>query len=151
MANYPECPVDLLKVDESQVRITAFLVVILISLFLVTRLWLIPGFLVIDFALRAFQYGKISPLALISRALVTLLKIPAKPTDRGPKIFAARIGLAFSVAILASSVYGFTGLALSLAGVLLVFAFLESVLGFCAACFIYPYWKSVTQSFTKIR
>src|SRR6218665_2165792 len=103
MANYPECPVDLLKAEENQVRITAFLVVILISLFLVTRLWLIPGFLVIYFALRAFQYGKVSPLAQVSRALVTLLKIPAKSTDRGPKIFAARIGLAFSVAILASS------------------------------------------------
>lgn len=149
MSNYPECPVDLLKADENQVRITAFLVLILIGLFLFTRLWLIPAFLVIDFALRAFQYGKVSPLALVSRGLVTLLKIPAKATDRGPKIFAARIGLVFSVAILASSVYGFTGLALSLGGVLLVFAFLESVLGFCAACFIYPYWKSATQLITK--
>ncbi len=155
MANYRECPVDLLKVDENQVRITAFFVVILISLFLITRLflighfWLIPAFLVIDFALRAFQSGNVSPLALVSKSILTLFKIPAKPTNRRPKIFAARIGLAFSVAILVASIYGFNGLSLFLAGVLLIFALLEYALGFCAACFIYPYWKSAIQSFSR--
>lgn len=149
MSNYPECPVDLVKTDENQVRITAFFVVVLISLFLITRFWPIPGFLVIDFALRALQLGKVSPLALVSKSLVTLFKIPAKPVDRSPKIFAARIGLVFSLSVLAASIYGFNTLSYSLAGVLLVFALLEYALGFCAACFIYPYWKSAIQSISE--
>jgi len=147
MVNYPECPVDLLKADENQARITAFFVVLLTGLFLATGSWWIPGFLSVDFALRAFQYGKASPLAVTARSVVSLFRLTPKPTDRGPKVFAARIGLAFSVVVLVTSVYGLTDVPRFLGAVLLLFAFLESVFGFCAACFLYPYWKSVLRSF----
>lgn len=149
MANYPECPVDLIKADEIRARITALFVVILTSLFVATGSWFIPGFLVIDFAIRAFPYAKASPLAWISQSLASVLQLPSKPADRAPKVFAARIGLVLSTALLITSVYAYTGLSCWIAGVLLFFAFLESFWGFCAACYIYPYWKGFIQSFSK--
>ncbi|MCD8540572.1 MAG: DUF4395 domain-containing protein, partial [Leadbetterella sp.] len=139
-------PVDLLKIDGNVARTTAFLVVILIVLFLFSGLWYIPAFLLIDFTLRAIPYSKLSPLALLGKSVNSLLKIPAKPTDRAPKVFAARIGLVFSAGILLSAVFRFPDLAFVLAAVLLIFAFLESVFGFCAACTLYPYWKNLTSS-----
>lgn len=149
MANYPECPVDLTKADETRARITAFFVVILTSLFVITGLWPIPCFLVIDFAVRSSRYGKESPLARISNILASLLELPSRPIDRGPKVFAARIGLILSTALLLSSLYGYSSLSRGLAAVLLFFAFLESFWGFCAACYIYPYWKGFIQSFSR--
>lgn len=148
MANYPECPVDFIKADEIRARITALFVVIITSLFIVTARWVIPCFLVIDFAIRSFQYQKASPLARISKWIASVLQLPSKPTDRGPKIFAARIGLILSVTLLISSVLAYTDLSRWIGGVLLFFAFLESFWGFCAACYIYPYWKVI---FSKVK
>jgi len=63
--------------------------------------------------------------------------LKSKPVDRAPKRFAAFVGLVFLAAILTATLTGFALTAKIIAGVLVVFAALESLLGFCAGCYVY--------------
>jgi len=70
---------------------------------------------------------------------VKLLPLEVQLINAGPKIFAARIGLILSSVVLKATVFGLNTLALSVAGVLGLFSFLEVAFGFCVACQIYPF------------
>jgi hypothetical protein len=59
--------------------------------------------------------------------------------NAGPKIFAARIGLVFSVIILLATLIGLITTALVFATILGIFSFLEAAFGICVACKLYPY------------
>lgn len=127
--------------DEIKIRLTAFWVLLLAASFALLPGIVIPIILVVDFALRSFKLGKWSPLFRLSSAIATLLHWSGKPVYLPAKQFAARIGLLVSIGILAFSFAGSpvaTGLALLLA----VFAALESLLGFCAGCYVYDLVKS---------
>ena len=138
-----ECPVDFKKVNENKVRLTALWFLILGVLLVLTKSWIIGAFLLIDFALRAFDFGKYSLLNLLSDFTVSTFKISAKPIDQAPKLFAAKIGLAFSVTILATILTGNLTATLYITAVLIFFAFLESALGFCAGCYVYTFYKKI--------
>ena len=137
------CPVDFKKVNENKVRLTAAWVLLLAIAFATTKLWLIPAFLLIDFSLRALNLGKYSLLHRISDFFVATFEIKNKPVEQAPKVFAAQIGLLFSVSILLTTVLGYYSFSLGLASVLIFFAFLESVLSFCAGCYIYTFYKKL--------
>jgi len=102
--------------------------------------WIVPAFLTIDFFLRGFNFGKFSLLNFLSDKEVQLFGIKVKPIDQAPKRFAAKIGFIFSFAILASTAFSYFTTGISLAVILLVFAFLESFLGFCAGCYVYTFY-----------
>lgn len=138
-----ECPVDFKKVNENKVRLTALWVLALSVLVLVTKSWLIAAFLLVDFALRAFDFGKYSLLNLLSDFTVNTFKISAKPIDQAPKLFAAKIGLVFSVTIIATILTDNLTATLYITAVLIFFAFLESALGFCAGCYVYTFYKKI--------
>jgi len=138
-----ECPVDFVTVNENKVRITAFLVMGLTIVFMFTAWWPIIAFLVFDFFLRAFKWGQYSPLGFISDQVIKILQIGVKPVDRAPKRFAAGVGLVFTVTMLILLAIGFPITAGLLACVLIIFAFLESVLGFCAGCYVYTLGKKI--------
>src|ERR1700743_553267 len=95
-----ECPVDFIPINENKARLTAFLVLVIGIVYLLTGFWLLIAFLLIDFALRTFNLGKYSLLGFLSDALIKQLKIKNKPVDRAPKRFAAGVGLVFNAAIL---------------------------------------------------
>ncbi len=137
------CPVDFKKVNENKVRLTAAWVLLLAIAFATTKFWLIPAFLLIDFSLRAFNLGKYSLLHKISDFFVSTFEIKNKPTAQAPKVFAAQIGLLFSVLILATTLFGFYPISLGLSVVLIFFAFLESVLSFCAGCYVYTFLQKL--------
>lgn len=140
-----ECPVDFKKVNENKVRLTALWVLIASVLILFTKSWLIAAFLLIDFVLRAFDFGKYSLLNLLSDFTVNTFKISAKPIDQAPKLFAAKIGLAFSAAILTTILTNNLTATLYITAVLTFFAFLESALGFCAGCYVYTFYKKISK------
>jgi hypothetical protein len=132
-----ECPVDLITVNENKVRVIAFFVLVLAIVYLLTDLWLIMAFLVVDFLLRAFNLGKYSLLGFLADAVIKQLKIKTKPVDRAPKRFAAAMGLVFTIAILLTAFLHFVVLANILTVILCCFATLESFAGFCAGCYVY--------------
>lgn len=139
MKTYAICPISNKRVNERVARLNGFFTVLLIILFRFTGQWFIPAFLAIDFLMRSGGLSRFSPISFLSRSILKLLSIDKLLINAGPKIFAARIGLIISSAILVASLTGLNLLALSLAGILGLFSFLEAAFGFCVACEIYPY------------
>lgn len=86
------------------------------------------------------NFPQLSLVGLAARAITRLLPHNGKMENAGPKLFAARIGLLFSIGIVGGLLSGGTGLALTFTAVLAIFSLLEGALGFCMACVIYPYF-----------
>jgi hypothetical protein len=141
MNNDLECPVDFVTINENRARMVAFLVLILAVICFVTANTIIAAFLLADFTLRSFNLNKFSPLAIIAGGLIKLLQLKNKPVDRAPKRFAAFVGLSFMVMILLALLTDFITTAKVLLVVLMIFAALESLAGFCAGCYVYSYLK----------
>lgn len=140
-----ECPVDFKKVNENKVRLTALWVLLVVVLFVYTRWNVLIALLVVDFTYRAFEFGAYSLLNKLSDVVIFLVKIPAKPIDQAPKLFAAKIGLLFTIAILASTYTSYQTATIVLSGILIFFAFLESFLGFCAGCYVYTFFQKILK------
>jgi Domain of unknown function (DUF4395) len=121
--------------NESKIRLTAFFVLVLIVLYVLTGIGLIPVFLLLDFTLRGFGLGAYSPLAWIAGRIATTLRLPAKPVYLPPKRFAARVGFLFCLAIVVAHYTHLSTLILSI--ILAGFAALESLANFCAGCYVY--------------
>ncbi len=141
-------PLPAAHINEYKARFTAFMVLLSVGVYLLEPLSIIPILLVLDFGLRAFDLGRFSPFARLSDILVQAFNLGVKPVFYPPKRFAARIGLLFSVTIL---VLHFLGIhALLVAGVLGLFAALESLAGICAGCYVYswlsPFWQKKSGS-----
>ena len=139
MKTFAICPISDKKINERVARMNGLFTVLLVILFIYTRQWFIPAFLTIDFLMRSNSLSKFSPIGFTARNIVKLLPLEESMINAGPKIFAARIGFVISSGILLASLIGWNLLALSLAGILGLFSFLEAALGFCVACEIYPY------------
>lgn len=133
------CPVSNEKANENIVRITAFWVIMLTGLFIVFPNPYIPLYLVIDFYIRAFTKLRYSPISWISAGIARSLRFTPRWIDRAPKIFAARVGFLFAVMISVFTISGVSVAATSAASVLVLFAFLECGLNFCAGCWVYTY------------
>lgn len=135
------------QTNENKVRATAFFVLLSVLLYLATGTILIPVLLALDFGLRAFDQGKYSPFARLGDLVVKGLNLGQKPIFYPPKRFAARIGLGFSISILALQLLGASTFLLS--GVLGFFAALESLAGICAGCYVYNWLLPVWQKLSK--
>jgi len=123
--------------NESKIRLIALFVFIATLTYILTNSIFIPSLLVLDFALRSFDLGRYSLFANISDWLVITFKLPVKPVYLPPKRFAARVGLLFSLSILALQLAGISTLIVS--SVLVFFAALESFLSICAGCYVYSF------------
>jgi hypothetical protein len=89
--------------------------------------------------LRAFNFGKFSPLNILSGAIVKQFNIPNKPIDQAPKRFAAGIGFVLSVLVSLLLLAGLLKAVFVLTIIFASFAFLESFLSFCAGCYVYTF------------
>ncbi len=133
------CPISDKQVNEKVTRINAlFTVLIILSFSIMPNIYFVL-FLAIDFFIRAFDYGKYSPVAISSTKVVQAFSINSQLINAGPKLFAARIGLILSTILVLSFTLGLNGLTYTLCGILGLFAFLEFAFGLCVACKIYPY------------
>ena len=102
--------------------------------------WLLFA-LVYGFLARVLTGPTLSPSGLLAtRVLVPLLGNQTRPVAGPPKRFAQAIGLGFSTAsLILYYAFDLTQAAYGVLGVLLAFATLESVMGFCAGCFVFGY------------
>ncbi|MFN8495606.1 MAG: DUF4395 domain-containing protein [Caldilineaceae bacterium] len=132
------CPISPLRVNENVVRLTASGVALLVVLYLYTSRPYLILVLLLDFSIRAFTPLKYSPLSWLATQLAQRLALPEIKIDKAPKIFAARVGFLFSVAILLLFfIHPLSSLVVSV--VLLGFALLEAVFNICAGCLVYSY------------
>ena len=138
-------------VNEISARLVAVMVVMLsLAILLTDQSWLF-FVLAYGFLARVATGPTLSPIGLLAtRVIVPLLGNPNRPVPGPPKRFAQTVGLAFSTtALLLYLVADSTVAAKSVVGVLMVFATLESGLGFCAGCFVFNHlmrWGILPQS-----
>ncbi|TWR30283.1 DUF4395 domain-containing protein [Mucilaginibacter pallidiroseus] len=131
------CPIDHVKVDENKMRLIALLVSVCGIGYLLTGYILIIVFVIVDFLPRMLGNPQYSLLAKLAGLLAALLKLKQKPTDRGPKRFAAGMGLVFNLLILFVALMHWVTAATVLTAMLCCFAFLEAFAAVCIGCFIY--------------
>ena len=124
-------------VNEKAARTVAGGVVVLTALALVTGwAWLI-AVLAIGFFARVLAGPRFSLLGRLATEVIAPRLGEPRPVPGPPKRFAQGIGLVFTTAATALA-YAGQGLAAGvLLAVLLVFAVLESVVGFCAGCWMF--------------
>ena len=128
-----------MTIDQNRARINAYSTSILLIATLLTSSIAGAGFLSLDFALRAFGFSKLSPLANLSKFIAKALNLPPKQTNAGPKVFAAQLGFLFSVIVLIGYMASLPLLSLSIGGAFLLCSSAEALFSFCVACKIYPF------------
>ena len=138
MTNNAFCPISFKKIDEHAARLNGFFTVGLLVVFFLTGSLVPVIFLVADFLARGFEQPKWSLLARLSKQILAFTKVKPKPVNAGPKLFAARVGLLFSVMVLGTALAGWSTAATVIALVFGICAFLEAAVGFCVACKLYP-------------
>lgn len=132
------CPISPLRAKRGVVRTTALLIALAVILYAATgNLWII-GFLAGDFFIRGCTSLPHSPLSWLADQLATRMNLSAQRVDKAPKIFAARVGLLFSLMILLLAPLHFIA-ALAVAAVLLTCALLEALFEFCVGCVVYTH------------
>jgi hypothetical protein len=138
------CPISGDQRDNNAVRIVAGQTLLIAIVTLVVAYFagtfpatIIVGLLAIDFIIRAFIKPKYSPLATLARGITSGLNLPKVMVDSAPKIFAARIGVLFTVVSTVLFAFGFLLAGSIVLGILVICAFLESVLSFCLGCWVY--------------
>ena len=125
-------------VNEKAARVVAGGVAVIALVTLITGWhWLLVP-LALGFLARVLTGPKLSPLGQLATRVVAPRLGASKLVPGAPKRFAQSIGLAFTVVAAAASLwFGRPGVASALLGVLVVFAVLESVVGFCAGCWMF--------------
>jgi Domain of unknown function (DUF4395) len=125
-------------VNEKAARTVAAGVALLTALALVTQWWWMTAVLAAGFLARVLTGPKLSPLGLLATRVVAPRLGPPKEVPGPPKRFAQSIGLAVTAAAgIAWFAFGSAAATAGLLGLLLLFALLESVLGFCAGCWCF--------------
>lgn len=125
-------------VNEKAARSVAGGVVVLAALTLLTQWWWLAALLAVGFALRVAGGPRYSPLGRLAVHVIAPRFGEARLVPGPPKRFAQTVGLIFSgVAAIAALSFGATTFASVVLGVLVVFALLESALGFCAGCWVF--------------
>ena len=123
------CPVSKEKVNNNVVRITGFLMALMIGMYFLTSNILFIAIIAVDYLIRSMPDSKYSLFSWISHLIVQSLRLRDKKIGKGQKIFAARIGLLFINPVASMIV----------AGILMFFALLESLFNICAGCMVYTY------------
>ena len=123
--------------DEKTVRLTAFLVILVLSAALIFQWPYLVLFLAFDFVIRALGLP-FSPLASVSKSISKILGLKKKPIFAAPKRFAATLGSVFTLLVFLLMLNGFYYPAA--AGLLLIIlASLESFFKVCVGCYLYQY------------
>ena len=133
------CPVSPERVDENRVRVTALGVILMMGAYFWTGWIIFPALVALDFYIRAFTKLPYSPISWLARYFVERMGTHPIWIDKAPKIFAARIGLLLALIALAAALLGWSLAAYIAGSTLVLFAFLECGLNFCAGCWVYTY------------
>jgi len=126
-------------VNDYAARAVAAIVIILVVLFEITANEFLLLFITYGFLARVLTGPTLSPVGLLAtKIIVPALGSPSKLVPGPPKRFAQFIGLLISLlATIAIFVFDSPTSARYLMAVICFFASLESILGFCAGCFVF--------------
>lgn len=124
-------------VNEKAARVVAGLVVLVAALALLTGwLWL-SAVLAVGFALRVASGPRFDPFGQLATTVIAPHLGEPVMVPGPPKRFAQAIGLVLTLVATGFLVAGLPAVTTALLAILLVFATLESALGFCAGCYAF--------------
>jgi hypothetical protein len=133
------CPISDEKIDSRVSRLTVFLNVVLMALFIATSNPVYIFVVAMDYFIRAALDPQYSPLRFLAAGFINIFEFEKKPIGLAPKIFASRLGFLCALAAFLLVLMGYTTAALAVAGVLMILALMDSVLNICVGCLIYNY------------
>jgi hypothetical protein len=133
------CPVSTEKIDLNVSRLTVFMNVVLMGLFLYTLNPFYLAIVTIDYFIRAALDGSYSPIRYAAAQIVSLLPLKQTPIGLSQKVFASRLGfLCALTSVIFLALGNTTGSIISIS-ILLVLSFADSVMNICVGCLIYNY------------
>lgn len=140
------CPISNEKIDSYVSQLTIFISVVLVVVFIFTGQPIPLYVAALDYGIRAFSSGELSPLRFIAIQLSKLFGWKPKMIDKAPKVFASRLGF---LCLLASSILININMptASIVIAVMATSLFLLDALGIvCVGCLIYhhlvfPYFR----------
>ncbi len=143
------CPVSEKMMNENISRLNGIFTFLFVVSFIISNSPVLIFVLFFDFLLRNIYEGKMSPVIRVNSFIIQLTEVPAHMINAGPKIFAARVGLVFS--LLAILLYYFASPVSAMIPMVILglFSFMEGVFNYCVACKLYPYFLPVNQLFDK--
>jgi hypothetical protein len=124
-------------VNEKAARVVAAVVALLAALGAMTAWRWVPVVLAVGFLLRVLAGPRLSPLGRLAAGVIAPRLGAPTFVPGAPKRFAQGIGLALTTVASVAAWSGSTPLAGALLGLLVVFASLEAVVGFCAGCALF--------------
>jgi hypothetical protein len=137
------CPINERRINERVTRLNALITLLFLFVYLLYPTQWLLIFLMADFMLRIFQSGKYSFSSNLSKLILNGFNVSPVYINAGPKVFAAKIGLFMTAAIFLFYLLGWLTVATILAGLVILFAFLETAFGICVACKMYPFYTSI--------
>ena len=127
MKTYAICPISNQKINETVARLNGLFTVLFLVAFAFTSNIFIISSLLVDFLLRSTNNSKYSVFAIASQFIAKRLSLKQRLINAGPKVFAARIGLFFSLLILLSVILGLDASSYILTAIFGACAFLEAM------------------------
>lgn len=126
------CPIGGFSVDNCVIRINALVVSLLLLVHIFVPTVYIPLILAVDFGLRSFK----APVTLLNAPCRYIRKCFFNPeiVDGGSKLFAARIGFGFTVAILATYLLEAVEASIIISIVMFIVSFLNAAFNYCMGC-----------------
>ncbi len=124
-------------IDKRASRVGATLTALLLVAYAVSGLWPLIAVVVADYVVRVFTPYR-APLAVLAGEVTKVAGIDPAPMNKGPKIFAWRLGFIMAVASLALVPFSLTA-SIVVAIALVGFNLLDGVFNFCVGCAIYTY------------
>lgn len=131
------CPISSEKIDSNISRLTIFISIIFVSIFIFTREALYLYVPVFDYFIRAFTRSLFSPLRFIATKISIMLGWSSKMIDKAPKVFASRLGFLCLFASLVLIKLGLVTSSLIIAGIASTLFLLDALDVVCVGCLIY--------------
>lgn len=132
------CPTSNLRIDKNIVRITGFLIAVLIAVYTFTGAVYLMVLIAADYFIRAFTSVKFGPVSWLAYKISKAMDIARKSIDKAPKIFAARVGFLFAFTLMLLFFVDITA-SINVGIALMCFALLESIFDICVGCLVYTH------------
>ena len=125
-------------INEYAVRMVAGFIVILALTYLYNHNIYLLAFMIYGFLAHVIAGPSLSPIALlVTKILIPKMGNPYAECPGPPKRFAQFVGLVFTSSAFYFVMSGQSTTAYLLIEILAIFAFLESIMGFCAGCWFF--------------